>query len=155
MVRELVRSETATVLGHASSDTIRTQQAFKDLGFDSLTAVELRNRLNTLTGLRLPTTIIFDYPTVGTLADYLLEELIAKRPGATSLNTELDELESRLASIAADDSERAKITARLQAFLARLDGTRQGEGGVAVTEKIQLATADEIFDLIDKEFGSS
>ena len=68
---ELVRSHVATVLGHPDPEDIDADRAFQDLGFDSLSAVELRNRLKTATGLALSPTLIFDYPTPNTLADHL------------------------------------------------------------------------------------
>uniref|UniRef100_UPI003F5A59CC SDR family NAD(P)-dependent oxidoreductase n=1 Tax=Streptomyces asoensis TaxID=249586 RepID=UPI003F5A59CC len=82
---ELVSGEVAVVLGHAGAGSIGAGQAFNDLGFDSLTAVELRNRLNAVTGLRLPATLIFDYPSPGVLAEFLRVELVGEEAVAESV----------------------------------------------------------------------
>jgi pimaricinolide synthase PimS1 len=74
-VLDMVRREAAAVLGHAGPEAIEPDRAFSELGFDSLSAVEFRNQVNTVTGLKLPATLIFDYPNSRALAEHLLDEL--------------------------------------------------------------------------------
>ncbi|WP_413106119.1 type I polyketide synthase [Streptomyces sp. Inha503] len=158
---ELVTEHAAMALGHDDARMIAPDRGFLDLGFDSLTAVGLRNQLGTVTGLRLPSTLLFDYTTSKALAGYLAEELVEEEPEALvvlPVLSELEKLESSFAEVVADEAARTRLTTRLQQVLAKLTATQQTQttnGGVAAAEKFESATDDEIFDFLDEELGTS
>ncbi|MFF1374644.1 type I polyketide synthase [Streptomyces sp. NPDC058308] len=152
---DLVRTHIAAVLGYEASTPVNATQGLRELGFDSLTAVELRNRLSAATGLKLPATFVFDHPNPAELAAHLGQELAprAADPVADVL-AEFARLESSLLSVSSQDgTARAELAGRLRATLTRLDAPVGTADEAAVSARIQDASADEIFAFIDRDLG--
>jgi acyl transferase domain-containing protein/acyl carrier protein len=155
MLVNVIRAEAAAVLGFSSPDQIEAGRAFRDLGFDSLTAVDLRNRLAAATGLRLPATLVFDYPTPAVLAAFMWSQEFSAEENSMPLVEELDKLDSMLSGLAPDDATYEMVTARLQGCLSKWASAGVQSKSETVAQKIESSSDEEIFEFINNELGRS
>ncbi|WP_253869717.1 phosphopantetheine-binding protein, partial [Mycobacterium sp. 1164966.3] len=159
---DLVRSNAATVLGRRDAADINADSVFQDLGFDSLTAVELRNRLKNATGLTLSPTLIFDYPTPSALAQHLEPRLTVtvdnQQPDLmTRFNDITRELQMLLSQPDWKPEDTTHLTARIQTLLTTVTDRLESydaQGADGDIDDITNASESELFAILDEELGS-
>ncbi|UED87478.1 type I polyketide synthase [Streptomyces profundus] len=153
---DLVRGQVAAVRGHASPDDVEPGRPFREQGFDSLSAVELRNRLAAETGFRLPATLLYDHPSPTAVATHLRDRLAPRPDPAASLFAELDRLDAALAASEVTPPDRERAAVRLRDLLARCGNPGGGDPGTDVSRDRLLAADDaDLIDFIGNELGIS
>jgi polyene macrolide polyketide synthase len=151
---DVLRREAASVLGYADPGSVAPDRPFRDLGFDSLMAVELRNRLAVATGCALPVAVLFDHPTAADLVRHLLTLLAPdSSPGPRALLDELDRIEVLLESTTVDERVRDQVTGRLETL--RSKWTSSGQDAATGGFDFESASDDEVFDRLDNQLGLS
>jgi short-subunit dehydrogenase len=158
IVADTVLAEAAVVLGLASARGIEPDGAFRDIGFDSLAAVRLRNRLSALSGIALPVTLVYDHPSPRAVAGYLAARLAPARsaaPGTDLLDT-IGLLEEAVSRDGLDPDARRHAAKRLGALAARLSSGAPDEGGSSLrTDLAEADGDDDLLALVGRALGGS
>ncbi|RPF24839.1 type I polyketide synthase [Streptomyces sp. TLI_185] len=157
---DAVRTQTAIVLGHADTGRIGAAATFKTLGIDSLTALQLRNKLAALTGLKLPATLVFDHPNPSTLAQFLNASITPDSGAdpespADHLVKEIEALGARLEDgfLELPAEDRTTISTLLGELQGRVRSMASAGASAGIADQIGSASAGELLALLDKELG--
>nr|AUO16399.1 polyketide synthase [Streptomyces sp. IMB7-145] len=151
-LRKLVRQHVAAVLVHATPDAIESDRSFRELGFDSLTAVQLRNRLGAITGLELPTTLAFDFPNLTVLAEHLETNMFPQASGADQNDPEEDRIREALASI---PLARFREAGLMDALLELAHISESGSEPVPQEEMNSAVDEMDVDDLVQRALGGA
>ncbi|WP_218053876.1 type I polyketide synthase [Streptomyces rhizosphaericus] len=151
----LVCREAARVLGHASTHAIGPDLAFNEIGFDSLTAVELRNRLGNHTGIRLPATLVFDYPTPIALMRHLRTKLCPDAPPAQSLAGSEEELRRVLAGTPLSRFQELGILDTLMALVREPEAAQQADGQAADGQPAAAIADMDVASLVQRAMSKA
>ncbi|QDY81401.1 hypothetical protein FQU76_30110 [Streptomyces qinzhouensis] len=151
-VLELVRSHAASVLGHANLEAVDSSRGFLDIGFDSLSAVEFKNRLNKSTGLSLPSTLLFDYPNAESLARHIAGQLTTSDSSSLLFST-LEKLESMLLDESVTDQMRLAVRKKIDPLLSLASAETSDSSGEKTADNFDGLSPDEMFKLIDGTLG--
>ncbi|MER6168354.1 SDR family NAD(P)-dependent oxidoreductase [Streptomyces violaceorubidus] len=151
LVSDLVRAQVAAVLALPGAASVDVRRPFSEIGFDSLTAVDLRNRLEAATGVPLPAAVVFDHPTVSRLATHLLDSLRAgSGRAAAGLFEGLDRLERAFALAGDDPGLRARLATRLHALLTRVEAERPEPAEPGEQVPVEDLSDEALFSFIDE-----
>ena len=152
LLLEVVRENVASVLGYPSMEAVEAERAFQELGFDSVAAIDLRKRLSAVTGLGLPASLVFDYPTSLAVAEYIAAAIDpADADSVRPVLGEVERLEAVLAAASLDEKAAPRITARLEALLRKWNDLHGDT--VSADADYESATDDELFEVLDSELG--
>jgi NAD(P)-dependent dehydrogenase (short-subunit alcohol dehydrogenase family) len=153
LLLKLVIKHVAAVSGHAA-DAIGAHQPFRELGMDSLACIQLRNRVNAQTGLRLATTVVYEHPTSAALARHLHSGLGEPETRKTRALAQLRHLETALSELPAEAGVRQEIGARLDAISRAWRRASQPAGDQPNELNLDTASDEEMFGLIDDVLGA-
>ncbi|WP_067848329.1 type I polyketide synthase [Nocardia lijiangensis] len=154
LLDELVLAEISTLLGHSDPASVTMSASFAELGFDSLSAVDLRNRLKARTGINLSTTLVFDYPSPLELSDYLSALILdSGSPLEEAELTAIEELIGTLEKSISSTRGKEYAQGKLKQILAQWSDSALEFDVTQVADMIQQSTADELFSFVDQQLG--